>query len=790
MSQTRSLLSAGLAGGLALGLPATSLAQDPAPAGASATRIEEIVVTATRREGYIDDIPTSISAYAGEDLQAAGIRDTRDLGKLVAGFTFADSGFNTPIYTLRGVGFADSSFANQSTVGVYLDEVALPYPVMTKGPNLDLRRVEVLKGPQGTLYGRNATGGTINYVAAKPTRKFVAGAEVTGGSYGGFATEGYISGPVTDTFRVRLAASLDETTTGWQRSNTRPDDRLGKVSKRAARASADWDISESVSLRAALSGWRDQSEPTAPYARDIRPQNPLVPGELPISPRLRDYPFIANNNNAKVADWNPDGGFGLDDDFWNATLRPQWQISDDLKLVGLFAYSQVRSNGSALPQGGTNLENIDQFLRGDIRTLSGEVRLEGTIGERATWLLGVNANHDDYAIVSEGRASDNSLNFPIFGDTPPLNTPLFLNRGSAKGDGQIRANGVFADASWEFVDRLTLTAGIRYSREAQAYEGCTYENADNDSIIPLSALFTFASFARGGNSVVQPGECGSVDDQGNTGLVTGRLRQDNLAWRSVLSWKPADAALFYGSFTRGYKSGGFPTVFSVDQASLAPVVQERLDAYEVGAKLGLFQRRVQLNAAAFLYDYRDKQLLTYFSDPIFGALQYLQNVPRSRVQGGELSATWIPVANLYVTALGSYVRTKVLEFVGLTATGDEFDFAGRPFNYAPKLQASVLANYTFTVADRFNLSPGIAWTHVGATNSTLEGDPVFALNEHQIIDLRLGFSAPRQPWTVTAFARNLTNEFYRVSVVNLGDTAFAYAGPPRIVGVTFGYDFR
>jgi len=338
MKTLRSLASAVTVGGLVTPWSASVAAEDAAPV----TRIEEIVVTAARRDGYIDDIPTSISAYGGEDLKAVGVRDTRELSKLVAGFTYADSGFNTPIYTLRGVGFADSSFANQSTVGVYLDEVALPYPVMTKGPNLDLRRVEVLKGPQGTLYGRNSTGGTINYIPNKPTRKFAAGLEATGGSYGRFDTEGYISGPIGDSLRVRLAGSLSESQIGWQRSNTRPDDRLGKVSKRAARGIVDWDVVEDVSVRLSASGWLDRSEPQAPYAVDIRPQNPLIPGNGSISPRLRDYPLIANNNSNKVGDWNPDGGFGLNDNFWNATLKPQWQISEDYKLIGLFAFSQVR----------------------------------------------------------------------------------------------------------------------------------------------------------------------------------------------------------------------------------------------------------------------------------------------------------------------------------------------------------------------------------------------------------------------------------------------------------------
>lgn len=794
MIRTQPLLPAAV---LLCGLSSTAaLADEPAPveasatpAAAAATKIEAVVVTASKRQGYVNAIPTSISAYGGEDLKAAGIEDTRDLARLVPGFTYADSGFGTPIYTLRGVGFADSSFAATSTVGVYADEVSLAYPVMTKGPDLDLRRVEILKGPQGTLYGRNSTGGTINYVPNAPTPFFTAGAEAGFGSFGRFDAEAFVSGPITDSLRGRFAASTVNSTEGWQNSQTRPGDTLGKQNKQAARGILDWQPLDDFSLRFTLSGWRDGGEPQAPYALALQPQNPFF-GQAGLSPAVRAYPLNPDNRDPRAADWNPKGNYGLHDNFWLASLRPVWSLGDDVKLTGLFSYAQVRADGSKLPQGGLNVEDIDQQLFAYIRSYSGEVRLSGNLfTDRGDWVVGVNGNYDRQHEVIVGYGSENSLNVGLFGSTPPLFKPIFFQAGAAKSDVHVRSGSAFADGSLKLLESLTLTLGVRYTQEGQNYAGCTYVLENNDSILPFP-YFTLASRLKGGNSVVNQGECGSLDANAKAGLYTGELNEHSVSYRSVLSWTPRKDALFYGSYTRGYKAGGFPTVFSVDQASLAPVVQERLDAYEIGSKLTLFDRSLQLNAAAFHYDYKNKQLLTYFRDPIFGALQYLQNVPKSLVEGGELSATWIPLDKLYLTALGSWIRTKVIEYQGLTSQGTAFDFAGQPFNYTPRLQATLLANYTFRLTSALNASPGLSFTYTGSTNATLEHDPLFALNGHRIFDARLAFSPPKREWILNLYGRNIGNAFYKGSVIKLGDSVFAYTGAPREIGVNLTYNYR
>ncbi|PTU31492.1 TonB-dependent receptor [Stenotrophobium rhamnosiphilum] len=783
------------------------VAADAAPSAveAEATQLPEVVVTAQRRGEAINSVPMSISSFNGQELQTYGITDTRDLAKLVPGFTAADSGFDTPIYTLRGVGFADSSFATTSTVGVYADEVSLAYPIMSKGPNFDIQRVEVLKGPQGTLYGRNSTGGTINYIANKPSSALVGGGDVSYGSFGRVDTQGYISGPIGDSLRARLSAISINSTIGWQTSATRPNDHLGTIEKQAARGIVDWQASDDVQVRLTLSGWQDRSEPQAPYAIARQAQFKLpLPGEFTnilqtltgininsafLAPSVSSYPLIPDNQNARIADWNKNGDFGLRDRFWMASLRPYWYISDSLSLTGLFSIQQMRADGSSLPQGGLDVEDIDQVLYASIRSVSGELRLEGTAGDKVNWLLGVNSNRDKHHEVIEGHGSENSLNVFIFGDTAPLNKPLFFEKGAAKSDANVHSDSVFADGNVELLDTLKLTLGARYTRERQEYAGCTYVAADNDSIIPFP-FFTAASFLKGGNSVVAQGECGSLDASNNAGLYTDTLSERNVSYRSVLSWTPTNDTLFYGSYSRGYKSGGFPTIFSVDQASLKPVVQEKLNAYEIGAKISALDRALQINAAAFYYDYTNKQLLTYFKDEIFGALQYLQNVPKSRNVGAELAIAYVPFERLHLNASGSYIRTKVIRYEGKNTQGDDFDFAGQEFNYTPRLQASLLANYTFPISRDLNLTPGLGYTYTGSTNSTLEHDPLFALEAHRVLDAQITLSSQDKIWSLTAFGRNLTDEFYKNSVIKLGDTVFAYSGQPRVYGLTLTVDLQ
>lgn len=229
----------------------------------AAQLMEEIIVTAQKREQATTDVPMAITAMTGDDLKTLGLTDTRDLAMLVPGLSYSESPQQTPVYTMRGIGFNTFNFTSTSPVGVYYDEFSSPYPYATKGMAFDITRVEVLKGPQGTLYGRNTTGGLVNYISNQPGDEFEAELTVGVGEYETVTAEGFVSGPVSDSFGVRAAFSYENSDEGWQESVTRPGDELGKKDRYAVRVIADFEPTNDFEVNLSINHWRDKSDQKA-----------------------------------------------------------------------------------------------------------------------------------------------------------------------------------------------------------------------------------------------------------------------------------------------------------------------------------------------------------------------------------------------------------------------------------------------------------------------------------------------------------------------------------------------
>lgn len=207
--------------------------------------IGEIVVTAQKRAQASTDVGLSIVSVGNEELSRKGIATAQDLVKIVPGLSVSDAGNGgTIVYTLRGIGFNSANLGATSAVAVYVDEVPLSYPIMSQGVGLDLQRVEVYKGPQGTVFGQNSTGGAINYIANKPTDTLVAGVEGTFGRFNRWGVQGYVSGPINENLRLRLAIS-QEGGGPWQKSYTR-DDGLGRRDRTFGRFLGQLDVTEDV----------------------------------------------------------------------------------------------------------------------------------------------------------------------------------------------------------------------------------------------------------------------------------------------------------------------------------------------------------------------------------------------------------------------------------------------------------------------------------------------------------------------------------------------------------------
>ena len=240
----------------------------PAALFAADLSLEEVIVTAQKRAESAQDVGMSITAMSGQNLKNNAVLTTSDLGKVVPGFTYTKTPRGTPAYTLRGIGFDDNSLASASTVSTYLDEVPMPYPVMSRFASFDLAQVEVLKGPQGILFGQNSTGGAINFIAAKPTEEFEGGIEGSYGRFNTLETRGYLSGAVSDKLALRLSGMTINSSDGWQKSYTR-DDELGEQDVFSARFLADFAASDDLNFRFSLQGWRDKSDTQAAQLLEV-----------------------------------------------------------------------------------------------------------------------------------------------------------------------------------------------------------------------------------------------------------------------------------------------------------------------------------------------------------------------------------------------------------------------------------------------------------------------------------------------------------------------------------------
>tara|TARA_R110002167_G_scaffold210811_5_gene415217 strand:+ start:9869 stop:12313 length:2445 start_codon:yes stop_codon:yes gene_type:complete len=790
--------------------------------------IEEVLVTAQKREEGANDIPLAIATYTGEDLVALGVSDTTDLGKLLPGFSYADGGFNTPIYTLRGVGFNENSQTASATVGVYIDEFNLPFPIMTKGSNLDLARVEVLKGPQGTLYGRNTTGGAINYIANKPSDSLIYGGSVGYSSYETSEANGFISGPLSESVSARLALRAINSSEGWQRSRTRHPssdayngktgrnlggeyqqfgyDTLGKVDKQSGRFSLSWLAADNIDISYHLDGWRDRSEPQALQVIAIESQNATL-GAAGLHPEVADYPVNdKDTQDNRAADW-PNAGmeFRLNDSFYSTGVRVGWTLSEDLEAVFLASLGRFESDGSFIPQSGVDTVNTERNVFATTDYYNLEWRLAGNAHPDVFWQLGVNYSEDDVAEFQRLHHETVSIIFPV--DAPNGDGVAGLDNRSGFGGNQLaEVAAVFFHTEWALADDWTLSGGARYTDESRKFNGCGQDvnvgdepGADQDSPgaqdegVGLAGAFSGISLLQSPLAGYLPGTaeqggCFTLDNETRQpGRYFGELSEDNVSGRLALDWRFSEDMLAFVALSRGFKSGSFPVINISDSVQFEPVTQEQLDALEIGGKLTLLDKTMQLNASVFDYRYKDKQLVTNFRDPVFGALPILRNAPKSTVRGAELDVKYTPIEGLYLSLAAAYLDTEVEEFVSGDSNGDEFDFAGKPFNYSPRWEYTLLLDYVLPVFERYELSLGIDYSYSGETNASLEQDERFFIDDYGLINARLGFGPAAGPWQLMLWGRNLGDEYYYNNVTNQLDTIGRYTGMPVTYGITLSW---
>jgi outer membrane receptor protein involved in Fe transport len=766
---------------LAIAAPPAFAADPAAPAeGAQpATALPELIVTAQKREQALDKVPMSITAVSARQLVEQGIVRITDLGRVVPGFTFTQSQVGTPIYTLRGVGFVDISMGGRPTVSVYDDQAPIPFTIETIGGNLDLARIEVLKGPQGTLFGQNATGGAVNLIPAKPTDTFQAGIDASYGSFNAVDVSGYVSGPLGDTVGVRLAVRHDASD-DWQQSDTSSATN-GAVDLTTARLLVDWRPVSRLKIELNLNGFVDRSESQAPQVSDVVG----LPQSAQLVPALADVPIAPANDRA--ADWIIGKDYRRDNRFVQANLRGDYQLNDALTLTSLTSYSHYDEN-QPVNVGGTPFPDLDQTTRGSINSWYEEARLSGEIGHRTYFVLGGDYSSDkvlemNYDDVSGGSEA---YTFASFG-LPAFDTFRDID------DQYFHSYAVFGNVDYDITDTVKVTGGVRYTRAVDHFSGCSADTGDGNA---ASVFGPFENIVRGAflglapNPPIPPGGCVTANDQFVPSLVVSTLDENNVSWRAGVEWNVRPQTMLYANVSKGYKAGGYPDLGATKTSQFEPATQESVLAYEAGFKSRLLDGALQLNGAAFYYDYDDKQVLGSVSDPLFGRLLKLINIPRSRIVGGELQATWIPVRGLTLDATATYVGSEILDnFTNYNPFGAVQDFGGEPFPNTPRWQAGGGANYQWPLTDKWDGFGRIDVAYKSATNTGLGEDPLLAVKAYSLVDLSAGAQSHDGALRAWIWVRNLANTYYWSGAYLGIDTAVRYTGMPRTIGVALAWRF-
>ena len=600
--RTSSMLAIAI-GGLIFASPAFAqdTTTDQTEAGETENIFGEIVVTAQRREQRADDVGVTMSVLTGSDLKAAGTQSVVDLAAITPNVQIKNVLANSVVnVSIRGIGLNDYAANNNPAAGMYVDNVYLVSPAMLSFGLFDVDRVEVLKGPQGDLYGRNTTAGAVNIISRKPSDNTEVLLEAGYGSYDSWHVEGAIGGALTSTLTARFALQTSQQESGPQ-TNYVTGNRIGKVDRTNGRLQMNWEPSDSFNLLLNVHKGYDRSDVTL-YKVD----NILTTEE----DAFADQPRVS--------------GAGVDPNMElesaGASVSANWTFSPQVTLTSISAYEHF-TRLHVEDTDGTSARYLDSTYDNSIDQYSQELRLAYD-GDDLKLIGGAFYSHDKVQTRDEFFSPDL---LPLLG---LLGLDTIGNTYRQRTD----AYAAFLHGQWTFAENLTLIGGLRYTKEDKVFDQAT----------------TFLCTAGACSNLFAP-----VSNDYSTSNVSGKIG---------LNYQAGDRTLIYASISRGFKSGGFQGQLTFDPSVLQPFGDEKLTAYELGLKTRLFPN-FQLNAAIFNYDYSDAQIYGPLFDSPVGVLYGIANVGDARVTGIEADARWRPTDGLDVRFGIGMIDTEVTKSV-------------------------------------------------------------------------------------------------------------------------------
>lgn len=738
---TRALWQAGILIS-ALSSPMLALAEETTTSeGSEAQTLKTVKVTAQRREQSVQDISNAVSAVSGDDLAETNIDY---VGKALVFVPNAHAknpdGDDRPRWYIRGVGTGDVSASTVFPVGIYTDDVYLNAPLAGADPLFDLERIEVLRGPQGTLYGKNTTGGAVNIISKKPTFEKDGYASFGLGSKNEKIIQGAVGGTlVEDRIAARVSVYSKE------RDGFTPNTNLGKdndaIDRKAVRLQFLAKLTPDLEAL-----WNVHSSKSTGNSSGLLPVGSFFGAYTRANPQNR---YIESNvdNSSKV---QHDG----------TSLTLNYKLGD-YRLTSITAYDETTQR--SIVDG--DLTPVELFGRdysnNKWKQYSQELRLTSPTADSLRWILGAHAFHEKLASQSA------TANFTVDPDAPEYTSVDYQQKNTSYA--------IFGNVAYDFNEDFTLTTGLRYTRESKSVD----LNLANLNGTGFSGDWWNA------NSLLNP-SLYTDGDLTTNGSTRRKKTWSAFTWDLTPEYRFNDNLRVYGRYAKGFRSGAFNTGLSGSLEQLSTVNPEELQSYELGLKSEWLNRRVTANANVFKYDYDNIQASATTTSAGGGVISYLANNASGKAKGVELEIKAQPTDNLLVQFSAAWLDTEFTSNL----------WKGNSFVRSPKNVYALGANYRLPlpISGKLTIGGDVRYQSREYFISAYQQPQWSNLyqNGYTLGNARLTYTSADGKYSITGYVNNITDKQYQVHGISLNRGAAPYwvaYGDPRTAGVNLTIRF-